>query len=600
MRRLNSRPLPSVRLGRGEPVDATVIPLARVYSVASEAHRLKIVWVRVSPIVTVPAQIVPSNSALRHRAKSLGKLLQENIDVELRLFGCGQPRTANLANDCVTFRRGIPLFYNVNQVRSGSRLHNGIVQLLAMCMKPAVIPALWWRQGSLLENFTTFQGVTPETMNRFENVMRNAVDEHVYWSPRLENSVWPVQVLPRPYVEQYFPEVFKTGMDDDVVRLPCVEFGTGNVLLESEIDLFEIESGIVRGFPHQVEDDLLRVAISELWGYLQEERIWPSGMLSGKHWWNIPSLPVGSPNSIETREARMVATMPFLGQFTYVEQSTWAKRPRKYRLEEDTWDGIKCNCLMTRGAASCDQSSCINFSSKMICSELSCSLRRRCTNLPFELRSRPMTRITYCADSRGWGLAAAEFIPSGSFVLEYVGEILTENQRKQRVRDIERIGKRDYYLARLSRGPKGLTLDGGAKGNLARFINTSCNPNCVMHEWIDGSMSRLGLFATEDIFEGRELSLEYFSILGGNIDCECGSTSCVSITEEGKEYCDALLNRSVETLFDEIWYHGTIQRYNARLDRFFIKYEDGDSEYLPGEVIDGTVTGDVDIRLLPP
>jgi SET domain-containing protein len=38
----------------------------------------------------------------------------------------------------------------------------------------------------------------------------------------------------------------------------------------------------------------------------------------------------------------------------------------------------------------------------------------------------------------------------------------------------------------------GLIIDARSKGNLARLLNSSCDPNCVSQKWHDASNSEVG------------------------------------------------------------------------------------------------------------
>ena len=54
-------------------------------------------------------------------------------------------------------------------------------------------------------------------------------------------------------------------------------------------------------------------------------------------------------------------------------------------------------------------------------------------------------------------------------------------------------------------------IDARHKGNLSRFINSSCHPNCETQKWQDGSTgeTRVGIFAIQDIPTGMELTYDY-------------------------------------------------------------------------------------------
>ena len=49
------------------------------------------------------------------------------------------------------------------------------------------------------------------------------------------------------------------------------------------------------------------------------------------------------------------------------------------------------------------------------------------------------------------------------------------------------------------------------RGNIARFINSSCAPNCESQKWHDAATGeiRIGIFAAQDIQPGQELTYDY-------------------------------------------------------------------------------------------
>ena len=55
----------------------------------------------------------------------------------------------------------------------------------------------------------------------------------------------------------------------------------------------------------------------------------------------------------------------------------------------------------------------------------------------------------------------------------------------------------------------GLVIDGYRMGNLSRFVNHSCEPNCEVQKWNVNGCYRMGLFSVKDIAAGAELSYDY-------------------------------------------------------------------------------------------
>lgn len=68
------------------------------------------------------------------------------------------------------------------------------------------------------------------------------------------------------------------------------------------------------------------------------------------------------------------------------------------------------------------------------------------------------------------------FICRGSFVIEYVGEVIDFSEFRRRIRRYERLGHAHHYFMAVE---SDRFIDAGSKGNWARFVNHSCEPNCV-------------------------------------------------------------------------------------------------------------------------
>ncbi|MBA0566186.1 hypothetical protein Golob_011029, partial [Gossypium lobatum] len=72
-------------------------------------------------------------------------------------------------------------------------------------------------------------------------------------------------------------------------------------------------------------------------------------------------------------------------------------------------------------------------------------------------------------------------------------------------------------------------IDAYVKGNLGRFINHSCDPNCRTEKWMVNGEICIGLFALRDIKKGEEITFDYnyVRVFGAAAKkCHCGSSHC--------------------------------------------------------------------------
>jgi hypothetical protein len=66
------------------------------------------------------------------------------------------------------------------------------------------------------------------------------------------------------------------------------------------------------------------------------------------------------------------------------------------------------------------------------------------------------------------------------------------------------------------------------QGNLGRFINHSCEPNCETQKWVVHGELAIGLFTLVDIPAGTELTFDYtFERYGDKVGGWVGGYGCV-------------------------------------------------------------------------
>jgi len=117
----------------------------------------------------------------------------------------------------------------------------------------------------------------------------------------------------------------------------------------------------------------------------------------------------------------------------------------------------------------------------------------------------------------GWGVKALERIKRGSFVVEYVGEIITSEQAEERGKVYDEEGRTYLFDLDFNLGVEDClyTVDAANFGNVSHFINHSCDPNLVIFNvWIDcldPNLPRICMFASKDIAKGEQITFDYCS-----------------------------------------------------------------------------------------
>ncbi|KAL0237400.1 hypothetical protein PCE1_000797 [Barthelona sp. PCE] len=143
-----------------------------------------------------------------------------------------------------------------------------------------------------------------------------------------------------------------------------------------------------------------------------------------------------------------------------------------------------------------------------------------------------------------WGVVSEEPIRRDEFVCEYCGEVIRHVHASRREKDYLAGGLMSFYLFRLDTD---VIIDPTRKGNIARYINHSCEPNCTAKIFTHNNNTRIAIYALRDIAPGEELFYDYHLPWEGvkkAIPCLCGSKSCkkflnIAMCPEN-EYLEAL------------------------------------------------------------
>ncbi|CAI9272862.1 unnamed protein product [Lactuca saligna] len=157
----------------------------------------------------------------------------------------------------------------------------------------------------------------------------------------------------------------------------------------------------------------------------------------------------------------------------------------------------------------------------------------------------------FAMEDKGWGLRTLENLPKGSFVCEYVGEILTNMELYERNKKT-RINERHTYPVSLDsdwgseqilKDEEALCLDATNYGNVARFINHRCFDSNLIEipvevETPDHHYYHIAFFTKRNVNAYEELTWDYqidFEDDGHPIKafkCQCGSSYCRDVRRE--------------------------------------------------------------------
>ncbi len=146
-----------------------------------------------------------------------------------------------------------------------------------------------------------------------------------------------------------------------------------------------------------------------------------------------------------------------------------------------------------------------------------------------------MTRriVQHRSPIHGNGVFAATDIPKGTRLIRYRGKILTHDQANRRYGNDVDSGH--TFLFTLN---EKYLIDANDGGNIARWINHSCSPNCqawvIEHDSKDPKRDQVVIESKRAIHKGEELTYDYGIVLEeahtARIkkiwQCLCGSRRC--------------------------------------------------------------------------
>lgn len=187
------------------------------------------------------------------------------------------------------------------------------------------------------------------------------------------------------------------------------------------------------------------------------------------------------------------------------------------------FDHPNCNCKPQASGACLDN--CLNRMVYTECAPSNCPAGDKCRNQKIQRHEVAPGVERFMTADKGWGVRTKLPIAKGTYILEYVGEVVTEREFKQRMASIY-LNDTHHYCLHLDGG---LVIDGQRMGSDCRFVNHSCEPNCEMQKWSVNGLSRMVLFAKRPIAEGEELTYDYnFSLFNPSEGqpCRCNMPQC--------------------------------------------------------------------------
>lgn len=254
-------------------------------------------------------------------------------------------------------------------------------------------------------------------------------------------------------------------------------------------------------------------------------------LLTGQREFSLPSTLLEESADLRARVEAKRKPPPY----RFIDRNRYVTRPKL------NGELPLCQC---NPASNCGED-CMNRILQFICSPKICPCGDRCTNIDLGKRPHAKCDVAYYGD-RGFGLRTLDDVRKDGLIDEYRGEVINLAEAARRVNEHYKDTGNFYFLE--YDAAAGEVLDGGLRGNITRFANHSCAPNCYIEKWLvcgtDEERTaefQIGLFAARDIKAGEELTYDYgWSAFGAKQvagaaaeripqACHCGAPNCCGV-----------------------------------------------------------------------
>ena len=161
--------------------------------------------------------------------------------------------------------------------------------------------------------------------------------------------------------------------------------------------------------------------------------------------------------------------------------------------------------------------------------------RRECNKDHHECTNQRLTRREWAPlelvwdlampGGRGVALGGTKAVKAGTLLTEFVGPVVDESGYMEY--EATKSESDPRYAMRLSKSRRTYIV-AEFEGNIASFINHSCNPSARAERWTAEGRQRVGIFAIRNIKAGDLITFDYESVQGGFV-CKCRAKTCRKI-----------------------------------------------------------------------
>lgn len=113
---------------------------------------------------------------------------------------------------------------------------------------------------------------------------------------------------------------------------------------------------------------------------------------------------------------------------------------------------------------------------------------------------------------QGWGVFATQQISKNKRIIDYAGEKISNKESFKR--ETRYLKRGEIWCFKLTNRS---SIDAAVGGNMARYINHACQPNC----YVEISNGTIWIRASRTILPGEELTYNYYTDGEDAFRCRC-------------------------------------------------------------------------------
>ncbi|CAG7882025.1 unnamed protein product [Brassica rapa] len=214
----------------------------------------------------------------------------------------------------------------------------------------------------------------------------------------------------------------------------------------------------------------------------------------------------------------------------------------KMKKAPDTFNKFYCqDCPLERDHGKCEGHLIRKFVKECW---RKCGCDMLCGNRVVQRGIRCQLQVYFTSEGKGWGVRPLQDLAKGTFVYEYIGEILTNTELYER--NLRLSSERHTYPVTLDadwgsekdlKDEEALCLDATICGNVARFVNHRCGDANLIDipvqiETPDRHYYHIAFFTIRDVKAMEELTWDYMIDFSDEshpvkaFRCSCGSELC--------------------------------------------------------------------------